>query len=82
MTVVVIACLTIILDISGKVGCNQFFNITTAPTNHLNPLSLQYILGTLPHIAGQHYSHPHLSQNRSDTALASASFRRRHLAHS
>ena len=75
MTVVVITHLTIILDISCKVGRNQFFNITAAATDHFNPLSLQNVLGALTHITGKHDCHSHLAQNRSDPTLASTSFR-------
>ena len=81
MTVVVIACFTIILDISSKISCNQFFNITAAATDDLYPLSFKDILCTLTHIAGQHDRYAHLSQNRSDTAFASTAFRGSHLAH-
>jgi hypothetical protein len=75
MTVVVVTCLTIILDISCKESCYQFFNITAAATNHLYSLSFEDILCALAHIASQHDRYAHLSKYRSDAALASASFR-------
>lgn len=75
-----IACLTIILDIACKVCSNKFIHNTSAATDNLYPLGFKHILCTLPHVAGQHNCHAHLSQNGSDTALASASFRRSHLA--
>ena len=75
MTIVVIAGLAIILYISREVSSNQFLYITATTTDNLDALSLQNILGALTHIAGEHDHYAHLSQNRGDTALASASFR-------
>ena len=72
MTVMVIARLTIILDISCKVCSNKFFHITAATTDHLYSLSFKDILGSLTHIASQHDNHTHLSEHRSYPALASA----------
>ena len=75
MTVVVIACFTIILDISSKISCNQFFNITAAATDDLYPLSFKDILCTLTHIAGQHDRYAHLSKYGSNAALTSTALR-------
>ena len=80
MTVVVVAHLTVIFYISCKVCSNEFLHVTAAATDHLNPLSLKDIPGTLAHIASKHNRNAHLSQNRSDSALASAALRRSHLA--
>ena len=44
MTIVMVACLTIILDIACKVSCYQFFNITAAATNHLYSLSFKHFV--------------------------------------
>ena len=74
MTVVVITCLTIILYVACKISCNQFLHITATASNNLDPLCFKNVLCTLSHIAGKHYSHSHLFQNRCDSALASASF--------
>ena len=82
MTIVVIACLTIILDISGKISCDHFLHNTATATDHLNSLSLKDILRSLSHISCQHDIHSHLTQNGGDAALASASLRGSHLADS
>ena len=75
MTVMVITHLTVILYISCEVGSYQFFNIAAAAAYNLNSLSFKDILCTLAHVAGKHDNDTHLAENRSDSALASASFR-------
>ena len=80
MTIMVIACFTIILDIACKVCRDQFFNITAAATDDLYSLSFKHILGALAHVACKHDHHPHLSKHRGNSAFTSASFRGSHLA--
>ena len=75
MTIMVITCLTIILDISCKVCCDEFFHVTAATTDNLYSLGFKDILGSLAHIAGKHDNHAHLSEHGSYSALAAASFR-------
>ena len=75
MTVVVIACLTIILDIACKVCSNKFINITAAATDNLYPLGFKHILSTLAHITGQHDRYAHLSKYGSNAALTSTALR-------
>ena len=75
MTVMVVTCLTIILDISCKVCRDEFFHVTAAATNHFDSLGLKDILCSLAHITGKHDNHTHLSEHGSYSALATASFR-------
>ena len=77
----VIADLTVILYVSCKILSYQFFYISAASTDDLDPLRLKHIHCTLAHIARQHDAHSHLSQHRSDTALASAALGRSKLGH-
>ena len=81
MTVVVVADLAIVTDFTFKIGLDQFLDISAASSQHLDTLSLKHILGSLPHIACQHHLHTHLSEYRCNSALASATFRRCHLAY-
>lgn len=76
-----VAYLAIVTDISCKISLHEFLDIPAAASNHLYSLSLEHILGALPHVACKHNLHSHLPQYRSNTALASATFRRSHLAH-
>ena len=80
MAIMVITRLTMIFYSSVKVCYNELFNVTAAATNHLNSLSFQNILGTLSHISCQHDHNAHLSENWSNSALASTPLRRSHLA--
>ena len=57
----VIASITIVSDISSKVGCNQIFNIAAAATYHLDSLCLKDILRSLAHVSRKHNSDTHLS---------------------
>ena len=75
MTVMVITGLTIILDVPCKVCCDKFFHVTAATTDHLYPLGLKDVLGSLTHIAGKHNNHAHLTEHGSYSALASAALR-------
>ena len=75
MTIVVITCLTVIFNVSGKVCSNKFFYVTAAATNYFDSLGLKDILGTLTHIAGQHDRYAHLTKYRSYSAFAAAAFR-------
>ena len=71
----VIARLTIILNVSGEVSSNEFFHVTAASTDHLDSLGFKNILGTLAHITRKHNDNTHLTEHRSYSALASTSFR-------
>ena len=82
MAVMVVARLAVVLDISSEVCCHKLFDISAAAADDLDALCLKNILGSLAHVSGQHDSHSHLAEHRSDSALASASFRRSHLADS
>ena len=75
MTVMVIARLTIILNVSCKVCSNEFFNITAASTDHLDSLSFKNILSSLSHITRKHDNNTHLTKHRSYSTLASAALR-------
>ena len=81
MTIMVVAGLTIVFYITCKVGRNKLLYISRAAADNLDSLRLEYILRTLSHIAGKHHDYSHLPQNRRYSTLASASFRRCHLAH-
>ena len=80
MTIMVITCLTIILDISCKVCCDEFFHVTAATTDNLYSLGFKDILGSLAHVAGKHNDDTHLAENWSYSALAPAALWRSHLA--
>ena len=80
MAIMVIACLTIILDIACKVCRDQFFNITAATTYNLDSLGFKHILGALAHVACKHDHHAHLSKHRGNSAFTSASFWGSHFA--
>lgn len=82
MAVVMIADLTIITDVAGQIGLDQFPDITAASAYDLDPLRFKHILGTLPHVSGKHHGHTHLPEYWSDSALASAALRRGKLANS
>ena len=82
MTVMMCTDLAVVLDISGKISCHKFLDISAAASDYLDPLSLKHILGTLTHISCQHHYHSHLLQHRGDSALAATSFRRCHPADS
>ena len=76
-----VADFAIVTNFPIKISLDKFLNITTASTQNLDTLSLKHILCTLPHIACKHNLYPHHLEYRSDSALASAAFRRSHLAH-
>ena len=75
MTFVMIACFTIILYFTCKICLDKFLDITAATADDLDTLCLKNILSTLTDIAGKHDHHTHLSQDWSDSALASATLR-------
>ena len=75
MTVMMITDFSVILYISGQIGCHKFLYITAASSDDLDALGFQNILRPLSHISGKHHSNSHLPEDRSDTALASATFR-------
>ena len=80
MTIVMITCLTVILYLTCKICINKFLYITATSADYLNSLRFKHILGPLTHIAGQHDLYSHLSEHWSDSAFASATFRRSHPA--
>ena len=82
MAIVVVARLAIVLYVSCEVGCHKLFDVAAAAAYHFDPLGFQNILRSLAHISCQHHCHSHLAKDRSYSALASATFRRSHLAHS
>ena len=75
MTVVVVAGLTIISYVAGKICRDKVLNISAAATDYFYPLGFKHILGTLSHIAGKHDDYSHLFQHRGDAAFATTSFR-------
>ena len=75
MTIVVITCLTIIFDVSGKICSYKFFYVTATSTNYFYSLGLKDILGSLAHITRQHNYNTHLTKYRSYSAFAAAAFR-------
>ena len=77
----VVARLAVVSDISGEIGGYQFLHVSATSSYDLDPLCIEDVQCSLSHIAGKHHRHSHLTENRSDPALASASFRRSHLAY-
>lgn len=75
MTVMVIARLTIIPNVSGEVSSNEFFHVTAASTDHLDSLSFKNTLSSLAHITRKHNCNTNLTKHRSYSALASAALR-------
>ena len=71
-----VANLSVVLDLSGKICLHQFLYITGAASYYFYTLSLEDVTGPLPHVSGQHDAYANLSEDRSDSALASAAFRR------
>ena len=82
MAIVMVADLSVVLDLTGEVGCNQFLYVTAASADDLDSLGFENILGSLTHIPGKHHYHAHLLEHRGDAALASATLRRSHSARS
>lgn len=80
MTVVMTACLSVILYITGKIILHQLVYITAASPDNFNPLGFKDIFSTLSHIPGKHDTYSHLTEHRCYSTLATAAFRRCHPA--
>lgn len=76
MAVMMVTGLTVVEDFPGKICFSKLYDISATAAHDFDMLGFEDILGSLPHVAGEHYGHSHLSQHRGDPALAPAPLRR------
>ena len=52
---------TIVGNVTIKICCNEFLDISAAASDDLDSLRLKHIHCTLTHVSRKHYSYTHLS---------------------
>jgi hypothetical protein len=68
---------TRILNVPAKEGFGHQPHIPGASPVYRNAVTLEYLNGSLPHIAGEHHRNPHPAKNSGNVTLTAATLRRR-----